>query len=209
MVPDLLDLFTRTADGVMAVDPACRVILWNRAAESILGYTATEVLGRACHEVMQGRDEPGNLFCHPHCSVLTMARHDEAAQAYDIATRGKDGAERWLNVSTVLVPTRGGNIVVHLFRDVTGARRAFRAVPAGAEPPPPAASTPDPTAGHLTGREQEVLRLMARGEGTQTIARRLFISTATVRNHTQNILTKLGVHSRLEAVALAFRRHLI
>lgn len=195
----------------MAVDPSCRVILWNRAAESVLGYTAGDVLGRACHEVVKGRDAAGNLFCHPHCSVLTMARRDEFAHAYDVTTRAKDGSERRLNVSTVLVPGACGNIVVHLFRDVTAARRG-RAVEAfvdggtdGAAPPTP----PEEMSGPLTARELEIMRLMARGEGTQAMARRLFISPATVRNHTQSILTKLAVHSRLEAVALAFRKGII
>ena len=58
----------------------------------------------------------------------------------------------------------------------------------------------------LTPRELEVLRLMARGERTEAVAQRLVISPTTVRNHVQHILGKLGVSSRLEAVALAFRR---
>ena len=208
---DVLDLFTRTTDGVMAVDPTCRVILWNCAAESVLGYSAAEVLGRACHDVVRGRDAVGNLFCHPHCSVLTMARRDEMAHAYDLTTQAKDGSERRLNVSTVLVPGAGGNIVVHLFRDVTAARRERppEAVPGGDGNGAPSASSPADVPGQLTAREREILCLMARGEGTQAMARRLFISTATVRNHTQSILTKLAVHSRLEAVALAFRSGII
>ena len=207
--PDVLDLFTRTRDGVVAVDPTCRVILWNRAAETMLGYTAADVLGRACHDVVRGRDPVGNLFCHPHCSVLTMARREEPARAYDITAPAKDGSERRLNVSTILVPGPSGNIVVHLFRDVTPARAGYPAgVADGAVLPGPSASAAR-WSDQLTGREREILRLMARGEGTQAIAQRLFISPATVRNHTQSILTKLAVHSRLEAVALAFRNGVI
>jgi PAS domain S-box-containing protein len=204
-LPDLLDLFTRTTDGVMAVDPACRVILWNSAAEAMLGYAASEVLGRACHDVVQGHDSVGNLFCHPHCAVMTMARRDELANAYCITTRTKEGAERRLNVSTVLVPGVCGNIVVHLFRDMTAAGIApiVDAVGSGDGVQAPVPATDG--IGQLTAREREILCLMARGEGTQAIARRLFISTATVRNHTQRILMKCAVHSRLEAVALAFR----
>jgi two-component system nitrate/nitrite response regulator NarL len=44
---------------------------------------------------------------------------------------------------------------------------------------------------------------------TSAIARRLVISVTTVRNHTQNILTKLGVHSRVAAVAFAVRSGLV
>jgi DNA-binding NarL/FixJ family response regulator len=61
----------------------------------------------------------------------------------------------------------------------------------------------------LTARETEVLRLMAEGLGRDTIAKKLFISPKTVATHAQNILTKLGVHSGAEAVALAYRAGLI
>lgn len=57
----------------------------------------------------------------------------------------------------------------------------------------------------LTAREQEVLRVMARGASRQEIAGQLDISSNTVRTHTQSILNKLGVHSSLAAVTLARR----
>lgn len=55
----------------------------------------------------------------------------------------------------------------------------------------------------LTAREQEVLDLLREGLDTQQIVERLVVSQSTVRTHVQNILSKLGVHSRLQAVALA------
>ncbi len=55
----------------------------------------------------------------------------------------------------------------------------------------------------LTTREQEVLDLLKEGMDTQQIVERLVVSQSTVRTHVQNILSKLGVHSRLQAVALA------
>jgi DNA-binding NarL/FixJ family response regulator len=61
----------------------------------------------------------------------------------------------------------------------------------------------------LTGREVQVLQLLADGKSQDRIAKELFISTKTVGTHIQRILTKLGVHSRTEAVALAFRSGLI
>ncbi len=61
----------------------------------------------------------------------------------------------------------------------------------------------------LTPREMEVLRLLADGESKERIGQRLFLSPNTVRNHIQSILTKLGAHSRLEAVAVAVREGLI
>lgn len=65
--------------------------------------------------------------------------------------------------------------------------------------------TPD----SLTAREREVLRLFAEGLSTSQIAHRLSISSVTVRNHAQRILFKLGVHTRLAAVARAYALGLI
>jgi DNA-binding NarL/FixJ family response regulator len=57
----------------------------------------------------------------------------------------------------------------------------------------------------LTKREREVLSLLARGADNQEIGEHLVISPQTARTHIQNILLKLGVHSRLEAASLAIR----
>lgn len=59
------------------------------------------------------------------------------------------------------------------------------------------------TTEQLTGRELEILTLMAQGLDTKALAARLMVSTTTIRTHVQSILAKLGVHSRLEAVARA------
>ncbi len=61
----------------------------------------------------------------------------------------------------------------------------------------------------LTVREREVLTLLAQGFGQSEIAAHLFISPKTVGSHLQHVLTKLGVHSRAQAVALAHREHLV
>ncbi len=61
----------------------------------------------------------------------------------------------------------------------------------------------------LTHRELEILKLLAAGSSTAAIARDLSISPTTVRNHVQRIITKLHVHSRLAAVALAHSEGLI
>jgi two-component system, NarL family, response regulator LiaR len=58
---------------------------------------------------------------------------------------------------------------------------------------------------HLTDREREVLQLLSEGHRNEDIAARLFISPQTVQTHVRNILTKLGVHSKLEAVAFAVK----
>src|SRR4249920_3162847 len=59
--------------------------------------------------------------------------------------------------------------------------------------------------GDLTDREREILQLLARGKRNDDIAKELFISPQTVQTHVRNILGKLRVHSKLEAVAFAVR----
>ena len=61
----------------------------------------------------------------------------------------------------------------------------------------------------LTERELEVLRLVSTGLSNREIAQRLFISENTVKNHVRNILEKLQLHSRMEAVMYAVREHLL
>jgi two-component system NarL family response regulator len=61
----------------------------------------------------------------------------------------------------------------------------------------------------LTDREMEVLRLVARGMNNRDIAKDLYISENTVKNHVRNILEKLQLHSRMEAVVYAVREKLL
>jgi DNA-binding NarL/FixJ family response regulator len=64
-------------------------------------------------------------------------------------------------------------------------------------------------ASRLTARETEVLRLLAEGCEPAEIAKQLFISRRTVGTHLENIMRKLGVRSRAQAVALAYREELV
>ena len=61
----------------------------------------------------------------------------------------------------------------------------------------------------LSGRERQILTLLARGYSNRRIAEVSVLSLNTVRTHVQNVLVKLGVHSKLEAAALAVRQGLI
>jgi len=72
------------------------------------------------------------------------------------------------------------------------------------QPAPPA---PDHPA--LTPRQAEILRLLEHGRSTTQIAAELHLSIETVRSHIRRLLRALGVHSRLEAVALARQEHLV
>lgn len=66
----------------------------------------------------------------------------------------------------------------------------------------------DPGEPRITDREQEVLRLVAKGYTYREIAEQLFLSVKTVQNHVQNILTKLHLHGRYELMRYALQRGL-
>jgi DNA-binding NarL/FixJ family response regulator len=80
----------------------------------------------------------------------------------------------------------------------------FAALARRAEETPRLTSAP-----RLTERELEVLRLVAEGLNNGEIAKRLFISQNTVKNHVRNILEKLQLHSRMEAVVYAVREKIL
>jgi DNA-binding NarL/FixJ family response regulator len=98
-------------------------------------------------------------------------------------------------------------MTIYLFRDVTATKELLALVHERLAPRP-APRPGDPESATLSRRELEVLRLMTEGLNTRATAERLHVSPATVRNHAQNIFGKLGVHSRLEAVAVAARQRL-
>ncbi|HEX2992052.1 MAG TPA: response regulator transcription factor [Anaerolineales bacterium] len=106
----------------------------------------------------------------------------------------------------------------YLLKDITAEElvRAIRAAHAGrATLSPEVAQTlvhiaGQPQPGHnLTGRELEVLALMVDGLNNTQIAGKLTVSPSTIKSHVSNILSKLGVASRTEAVTLALRTHII
>ncbi len=208
---DLDALLGQTADGVCAVSSDGKIALWNRSAEKILGHSAREVVGRPCCEVFVGRDASGNRLCYKGCHVLTLVNRGEPVQHFDMATRTKAGKPVWLNISILVVPGSrpDTSTTVHLFRDVTASKEIeilVRERLAQTLPPPSPESDLPP---ELTRRELEILRLVATGANTRAMAERLHVSLATVRNHVQHVLEKLGVHSRLEAAAYATRHRLL
>lgn len=198
----------RAGDGAFVTGIDGRIVLWNRSAERILGYAARDVLGRGCCDIFGGYDDDGNRLCYQGCHVMSLLRIDEAVQSFDMRTRTKAGRPVWINVSILRTNGEGdAPATVHLFRDVTASKELLALVHERLAPRPAGGTKgPEPTA--LSRRELEVLRLMTEGLNTDTTAERLHVSRATVRNHIQNIFGKLGVHSRLEAVAYAARRRL-
>ncbi|WP_447976649.1 LuxR C-terminal-related transcriptional regulator [Candidatus Nitrospira bockiana] len=221
-------MLTRTADGAMLADEQGIVVLWNRAAERLLGFSRSDVLGRSCHEVLRGMTLAGHPFCSPSCPVSQRLSCGGGVGNFEIQTRTKAGKIIWLNVSSLVIRSRKKDrfLFVHLFRDI-GRQAKVRQlvkelqsvlsapdegrVPHTRHTPSPACpsgAVPDiPSTFPLSRREREVLQHLALGERTTRIADALCISTATVRNHVQHIFEKLGAHSRLEALAVVFHHH--
>jgi PAS domain S-box-containing protein len=196
----------RTGDGAFVIAADGRIFLWNRAAEKILGYAAREVLGRPCCDLFVGRDGANNRLCYKGCHVMTLVKMGDPVQSFDMQTRTKAGRPIWLNISILVTQNgHGGPVTIHLFRDVTATKELLNLVQERLAAP----AAPAETNGDLTRRELEILRLVATGANTKTAAERLHVSPATVRNHVQNILGKLGVHSRLQAVAYATTHRLL
>lgn len=199
----------RTGDGAFVIDADGRVILWNRAAERTLGFSAREVTGKACCEIFGGYDDSGNRLCYPGCHIQSLVRLAEPVASYDMRTRTKAGKAVWLNVSVLPLPANGEGtqVTLHLFRDVTATKELMALVHERVATRR-GDDADDAATASLTRRELEILRQLTQGLSTSAVAERLHVSRATVRNHIQNLFAKLGVHTRLAAVAYANKHRL-
>ncbi len=202
-----MDRISRSGSAAFAMDGAGRITYWNKACEGLLGRPARHVLGKHCYEVMCGRDGNDNLYCHTSCPVAHQAREkNDPVHPFVMRALGGDGRRAEVEVSMFAIPSYHPALtsVVHVLRPAM--KPAAADVPAPAAPAPAAAQAiPDPRsdAAVLTSRELQVLRCLAEGQPSSTIARTLTIAHVTVRNHIQSILQKLDVHSKLEAVVRA------
>ena len=198
----LFGFLARTDDGVASVGPDLRVLDWNEGATRILGYPSEQARGKTCYELFQGSDRCGNLVCGEGCPALAAPRRGELAPTRDLLARDSSGRKVWLSLTTVVPPAgyRDECLLVHIFRETSLPPELERLITErlSGDRRPSALAV-------LSGREREVLCLLARGMGTAEIARCLYISTATARNHIQHILVRLGASSRLEAVTIALR----
>jgi len=187
------------ADGAFVTDPEGSIILWNCAAERLLGWSRQEAVGLARWEVLAGADSNGSRLCGEGCQAIRAGSVDDIHRL-QLQTRTKAGHAVWLDIIALETPTSSGGrpAVVHLFRDVTATIRALELIPRQPAPPPDLARL-------LSARELQILCMMGAGANTRTMAARLRVSRATIRNHVPHILGKLDVHSRLEAVAWIHR----
>ncbi len=210
-VRDALELIAESKASAYGMDRHDRIVFWNEGAEKALGWSTEDVLGKMCYDVLAGRDVFGNLYCMRDCPVVASAIAGDDVRPYllDVKRKGSTSSIK-LIVRAVPLPAAGPSFAVLMhFLETEGAtldnivaslRSAVRE-PAGLPPnDPPISVSP------LSGREREIVMLLSNGYAALNIAAKLNLSHATVRNHIQNVLRKLEVHSQVEAVALAFRR---
>ena len=137
------------------------------------------------------------LAMSPHIGVLMLTMFEDDDSVFAAMRAGAKG---------YLLKDSGGEGVVHAIRAVTSGEAVFG--PGVAERIIGFFSVPRPASPRrafpeLTGREEEILSLVAQGKSNQEIAGQLFVSVKTVRNHVSNILVKLQVADRTQAVIRA------
>lgn len=213
--PDVLRTFDTCADPMFVVDEKWTITHWNPAAATAFDRSPADVEGRPCYEVMAGMDAVGRAVCRSRCEKWALARRGAHIHNFDL--RALPAHEVWVNVSILPIYEASGRVVAlaHLLRNIDRTKRLEHFVHEVAASAQYVLKTHDgngtnaetPPA-YLTPRELEVLRLLARGAGTDAIAEKLGVSRFTVHNHIGAVLSKLGVHSRAEAVAYAFAHQL-
>ena len=142
----------------------------------------------------------------PHAKILMLTISDEEADLYDAIKAGANGyllkeisieevanAIRSVAQGQSLISPSMASKLLNEFATMVKRADEKQQVP-----------TP-----RLTEREMEVLKLVAKGHNNRDIAKELYISENTVKNHIRNILEKLHLHSRMEAVVYAVREKLL
>lgn len=197
-------------DAVFVTDRLNHVVFWNDAARQLLGFTGDEAMGADCNELLSGCDSFGNRYCSEECPIMHMANRGEVVHNFGLNLHAKGGDPIVTSVTVLQLRAAGDYLLAHLVRAAEVVVRP--PVAPSATPPRPhlvaARESADARARRLTSREVEVLGMLAAGRTTPEIAERLRISQLTARSHIQNILEKLEVHSKAEAVAFAFQKNL-
>lgn len=216
-VRPILDALALSPDALFVTDRNNRIVLWNKAVEHLLGYSSDEVAGYSCCSVLLGSDRFGNRYCSAPCPVIQIASRGESVRRFELTftTKSKQLIDAEIQILTIPAPAPHRFLLSHIIRRVDGRHHQPPMAPHEAADAPTttthakAAESTDVRAHRLTRREIEVLGMLASGLHVADIGERLGIALLTARNHVQNILEKLEVHSKSEAVAFAFRQKLL
>ena len=146
----------------------------------------------------------GDIRGRQQSSVVVPEQAREAKESF---LRKMMGTEKSTDATVVVVDPGGNRVQVeisacplHEGHRIVGVFGVVRHRETGPAP------KPHP---HLTPRQNQILHLLAHGHSTQQIAAELHLSVDTVRNHIRRMLRALGVHSRIEALAVAHREGII
>jgi DNA-binding NarL/FixJ family response regulator len=168
---------------------------------------------------MQGMDECGSV-CSADCTVQQAVRKHHPVGNFDLQVETARGRQ-WCNV-TVLIADEANSTMphsIHIVRQVDVRKRLELLVRdfvvTGTGLPAEHATTlissmrASARETKLSERERDVLKLLAKGVTTTSVAKQLHISRTTVNNHVRHILRKLDSHTRLEAIRRAEHAGLI
>jgi len=131
---------------------------------------------------------------------------EEKRRSQEVFARNVAGTVHVTDADVVLLDAQGDRVAVEI--SSVPLRRGGRVIGVFGQVSHQAEDPPVNAHPALTPRQTEVLRLLEHGRSTGDIAQELHLSRETVRNHIRHLLQALGVHSRLEAVALARQEHL-
>jgi PAS domain S-box-containing protein len=220
---EYFETLCNTDDGVFIVNADKHIVRWNKGAERVLKFAESDVLNQECYRVLAGQASVNKLHCNPNCSIHSGVLAGACQKNLDLLTRTKDGEPLWLNIS--FISPRNGNtpFLAHILRDVTQGKNTEQALNRFladldarkliqkeiSEKSSKSNSISNEPSAVLSEREIEVLTLLAEGLTTKILAHRLNISPFTARNHIQNILVKLDLHSKAQAVSYAFQKGIL
>lgn len=118
---ELFAVLERTSDVAFAVTEQGEILFWNKSAEKLLGYPASEVLHKTCYEVLEGTGPLGTPVCHQHCSVIECADGSADIPNFDMSVKSRTGERLWISMSTLVFgnPRTGRRLLLHLAHDIT------------------------------------------------------------------------------------------
>lgn len=201
-------LFREGLCRILELEPDFTVV-----GEAGSGREALDKLGSCTPDVvlmdinmpdMNGVEATKNIkACYPHLAVLILSIHDDREYLLEVLKAGatgyllKDvepahliaGIRAVAKGETIVHPVLTGKLVSELSRLSKN----------------PAQNNANP----LTGRESEILALMAQGLNNGDIAKKVYLSEKTVKNHVTSVLRKLGVTDRTQAVIAGVKRVLV
>ena len=188
------EAFELLSEGVLIIDRAGRVVSVNPAACALLGRTERELRTPNYLLELDVRDETGVGIPGQWSIGTDVLETGQAVRELKVSVAKRDGSRMWLWINYQPLISATG-------RPVHGLVVSLRPSAEGVVMPRTLATADTP----LTPRQLEILQLLADGHSTDEIAEALVLSKATVRNHIATLLTALGAHSRIQAIAIANR----